>query len=139
MLLLTALTAQFTACKSTKYTAAKLPAKQLRWGSGGGFTGKETSYALLENGQIFRFRTLDNSTAEEAATKAKTAAGLFSTAETIGLADVALDKPGNMYYFLELRREGTDAHRVTWGDASPPNQEVQDFYRVLQQLILPKK
>ena len=43
----------FFACKQTRYAADNLPDRQLRWGSGGGYVGKETTYTLLDNGQIF--------------------------------------------------------------------------------------
>lgn len=130
--------AQFFACKSAKHTADKLPAEQIRWGSGGGFTGKETSFALLENGQVFQFKTLDGSTTERASIKAKTARGLFSTAKDLALRDVRHEHPGNMYFFLELR-DGAGTHRITWSDAMPVEQKAKDFYMVLQQLLQAQK
>ena len=48
-----AVAAIFTFCKNSKYTADNLPAEQIRFGKGGGFTGIEKSWTLLENGQVF--------------------------------------------------------------------------------------
>ena len=42
-----------TAC-APKYSASKLPAEQIIFGNGGGFAGIETSFLLLDNGQIFK-------------------------------------------------------------------------------------
>ena len=137
--LLLAAAAQFLACKSAQHTADKLPAEQIRWGSGGGFTGKETSFALLENGQIFQFKTLDGSTTELAGTKAKAARNLFSKAKALALRDVKHDHPGNMYYFLELRDAAAGTHRITWGNEMPVEPKAKDFYMMLQQLLTTQK
>jgi hypothetical protein len=111
-------------CKSNqaKYNATTLPTAQVRWGSGGGITGKETA----------------KTTTELPMTKAKTAHALFETAKNLGLADIAFDQPGNMYYFLEIK-DGETAKRITWGDnANPVEQKVKDFYTVLNQLLTSK-
>ena len=49
--LLLALAATSVACKHTHYNASNLPEKQLYWGSGGGFVGKESYFTLLEIGR----------------------------------------------------------------------------------------
>jgi hypothetical protein len=53
ILLPLALCLAFFACKTPQYNASNLPDTQLRFGYGGGVVGKETTYCLLENGQIF--------------------------------------------------------------------------------------
>ena len=124
-------------CKSNKpkYTTETLPEKQIRWGSGGGFTGKVTTFTLLENGQLFEHSSLTQTTAELPATKAKTAKGMFSAATNLDLANIKIDSPGNMYYFVETK-DGEATNRIVWGDDKMPvEQKVKDFYTVLQQLV----
>ena len=41
------------ACHSTQYSADQIPELQLVFGAGGGFSGLETTYILLENGQFW--------------------------------------------------------------------------------------
>ena len=40
-------------CSTPQYTPLDYPYRQLRFGSGGGFTGEVNEYALLDNGQLF--------------------------------------------------------------------------------------
>jgi hypothetical protein len=124
----------FWFCKSTKHTLDNLPEQQLRWGSGGGFTGKETSFSLLENGQIFKFVGVSGEKMELKAIKAKTAKAMFDAVTSLELNNIELNDPGNMYYFVEMKsKEST--HKITWGDdKNAADQKVKDFYRVLQQL-----
>ncbi len=121
-------------CKSTKFSAEKLPETQIRWGHSGGFTGKAVTFILLENGQIFKNQSLDSSTTELPAVKSKIAAGMFSSAKTLELAKIQFDHPGNMSHFLEIW-DATGKTRIVWGSSEhQPEQKVLDFYTVLQQL-----
>lgn len=106
------------ACKGARYTADNLPAKQLRWGTGGGFVGKENTQILLENGQIFA-QDIMGKTSSAGKTKAKKALALFKTAEALGLEKMDFQHPANIYSFIELR-DGDMVSRIVWGDASYP-------------------
>ncbi|MFQ5445810.1 MAG: hypothetical protein ACE5FF_02655, partial [Saprospiraceae bacterium] len=90
----------FAQCKVVKYTPEKLPAKQLIWGSGGGFAGIETSHILLENGQIFRRTGVEGNYEELVPLKKKEAEALFDKLASLQLYKQDIDKPGNLYYFL---------------------------------------
>lgn len=128
----------FSFCKHTKYTPTTLPAKQLRWGNGGGFTGKETTYTLLENGQIFKREGAGALLVELEAAKKKNAKTLFETAETLGLSKLDFMHPGNIYSFIEVP-EGEGSKRITWGDTrTPVDPKVQEFYGQLVQLVKAK-
>jgi len=101
-------------CKSQRYTADNLPATQLIFGDGGGITGATTSFILLENGQIFKHYSLDNSTMEVGKIKRKQAKQLLQGAQALGMGEMDVNEPGNLYYFLELKTE-RDSHRCNWG------------------------
>lgn len=122
------------ACKHPKFAADKLPEKQIRWGNGGGFVGKEKSNILLENGQIFS-RDIMGNTEEADKTKGKKAKALFKTIEAIGLAKMEFNHPSNTYSFLEFQ-EGDIVSRVVWGDKNAPvGKPVEDLFAKLNSLL----
>ena len=124
-------------CKTKKEATDPSKAPSITWGSGGGFTGKEVSFALTENGQIFKHEGLNaGQSLEMKAVKAKVAKAMFSSAKELNLSEIALNKPGNMYYFIEF--PGAEKPiRITWGDGETEvPQKLKDFHRVLNQLVL---
>ncbi len=122
------------ACSHPKYAADKLPTKQIRWGNGGGFVGKETSHILCDNGQIFS-RDILGATTAAGKTRSKKAKALFKTAETLGLAKMEMNQPGNIYYFLEFQ-DLDMMSRVVWGDKNVPvAKPAEDFFRDLNSLL----
>jgi len=122
------------ACKHPKYAAEKLPAKQIRWGNGGGIVGKEKSHILLENGQIFS-RDIMGSTLEATKTKGKKAKTIFNQVDTLGLAKIVDNKPGNIYSFLEFQ-DGDMVSRVVWGDKNSPDlKSVEALFEELNGLL----
>lgn len=125
-----------SACKSKKTVIDPMTAPSIVWGNGGGFTGKEVSFRLLQNGKIYKTEGLNSGMQLELKPiKAKVAKAMFSAATELNLNEVALNAPGNMYHFVELQRDGKP-YRITWGDkeAELP-QKVKDFYVLLNQLV----
>lgn len=123
-------------CKSPRYTTDNLPEAQIRWGNGGGFTGKESQYILLENGQIFAGGTAAKALDGTRRAKAKK---LFKTAETIGLKSLEFQHPGNTYKYIEVM-EGGKSRRIVWGDSQyPVSAEVQEFFQKLSELVAQPK
>jgi hypothetical protein len=109
----------FVFCKQQpKFTAENLPPQQLRWGTGGGIVGKETTSILLQNGQVFR-RDVAGVVTQASKTKSKTAASLFKTAESLNISKLEFNHPGNIYSFLEWQ-DGDAVQRMVWGDAQQP-------------------
>lgn len=104
----------FSACKTTKYTPDKLPIRQIVFGDGGGFAGIETSYTLLENGQIFKQVGVEGPMQGLKSIKPKEAKALFDKVNSLQLFKLDMDKPGNMYYYLRQVTDHLDS-RVTWG------------------------
>jgi hypothetical protein len=126
--------ALFWFCKHTQYAPSALPDRQLRWGNGGGFVGKETAYTLLDNGQIFVQKT-GEALAPSASAKRRAAKSAFKTAETLGLAALDFQHPGNTYKFIEIQ-SGSAVRRISWGDAEHPvSQGVADLYAQLNALV----
>ncbi|MEO6039220.1 MAG: hypothetical protein ABIQ93_12475 [Saprospiraceae bacterium] len=120
----------FWFCKQPKYSVGKFPDKQLRWGSGGGFVGRENTFILLENGQIFKSEGKDKMT-ELDKTKAGKAKKLFEHAKALDLAKRNFEHPSNLYSFLEYQ-EGDMVQRITWGDPKyPVDARVNDLFTQL--------
>jgi hypothetical protein len=129
-----ALVLLYCSCKPTLYTIDKLPDKQLRWGSGGGFVGKETSYTLLENGQLF-YQGVGKALAEVQKTKAKKAKNIFKSVENLKLTTLDFKHPGNTYSYIEVVN-ASDSHRIIWGDKQhTPDARVQNLYQTLGDLV----
>ncbi len=122
------------ACKTTKYTPEKFPVRQIIFGDGGGFAGIETSYTLLENGQIFKQVGVEGSYTELKPIKPKAAKELFDKVNSLQLFKLDIDQPGNMYYFLRQITDHLDS-RVNWGagDYMPP-QGLVSVYKELKDL-----
>ena len=124
----------FTHCKVVKYTPDKLPTKQIIFGDGGGFTGIETSYTLLENGQLFRQVDAEGTYQELKPIQPKEAKVFVDKVASLQLYKMDIEKPGNLYYFMREVNESIDS-RVTWGagDYLPPKALVST-YRDLKSL-----
>lgn len=119
-------------CSSTRFTPEKLPARQIRWGEGGGFTGLAPIHILLENGQTFRRERPTDLPREEKKLKKKTAKSLFDAAEALRNTP-AFEHPGNRYFFLEFATDSVHVTRYSWGEkgfAVPT--PVQALYNRLQ-------
>ena len=122
------------ACKVTKYTPDKLPIRQIVFGDGGGFAGIETSFTLLENGQLFKQVGVEGAFEELKSIKPKEAKALFDKVNSLQLFKLDIEKPGNLYYFLRQVTDHLDS-RVTWGagDYLPP-QGIVSVYKELKAL-----
>ena len=121
-------------CKHPKYTAQTLPEERLSFGRGGGFTGVETTYTLLENGQLFKSVSKGPEPEEIPGAKRKAAKKLFETAETLGLLQTDFMYPGNTYSFIEFHDDGQQ-RRIAWGDAAHPvDPKIKEFFEQLIQL-----
>jgi hypothetical protein len=126
----------FWYCRPTKYTAQNMPLRQLRFGSGGGYVGKEKMFTLLENGQLFKTEGVSADTTAIKGAKRKMAAGLFKTVVDMGLARMAFQHPGNTYQFIEIADSTGKSTRLAWGDnAHPVDTKVKSLYDQLMGLI----
>jgi hypothetical protein len=121
----------FSTCKT--YTPDQLPPVQLQFGNGGGFTGIETSYTLLENGQIFKQSSIDSTATNLPSVKPKAAKALFAQLEAIGFDTLNINKPGNLYQFIQSKQD-TLSHKVVWTPGT--DQPVLDsLYKKMIQLV----
>lgn len=123
----------FLSCRTT-YTSAEMPPLQLRFGSGGGFTGAVSTWCLLENGQLFWQENAKSEFVAKGRASRKAVKAVFAQAEELGLLDAEISQPGNMYSFIEMKTD-TGSGKATWGDPSTPvNPDFQTLYQSLMDL-----
>jgi hypothetical protein len=102
--------------------------KEIKFGAGGGFTGGVTEYRLKENGDLYRFNSIEKEnqliksiTAEELTIVKKKLGGIHQ--DSLG----KIDHPYNMYYFIQI-----DTMKATWGDPSyTPPKALEELYNYL--------
>ena len=129
----------FYCCSTPTYTQpSESPDAILCFGQGGGYSGMVTEYALLSNGQLFKkadrksdyeiLKRVDKDLAKQA----------FSNYQHLGLGDLKLNSPGNLYYFIryENKEEGNE---IVWGGKAGVKEEVKLFYKILNRLVKDKK
>ena len=83
------------ACKTTKYSADKLPEKQLIIGSQGGFTGFGSEFIFCESGQVFKRSTAYDKIEELKITKKSKLRNFFKKAWEQPWLNEEYVKPGN--------------------------------------------
>ena len=102
--------------------------KEIKFGSGGGFTGAVTEYRLKENGDIYKF---DSMLGEAQLLKSITGEELNVVREKLARINkdsiAKINHPYNMYYFIQV-----DTLKATWGDPSyTPPKELEELYNYL--------
>ncbi len=125
----------FFSCSSQKYSANNLPAKQIRFGEGGGFTGAVEAYCLLDNGQVFSKKTFSEEMTAIKKVKKKQAKKCFKIIEKLGIEKMNLNKPGDKYFFIAYKTKDID-HRITWGSNTKEiPAAIDELYLLLNSLI----
>ncbi len=125
------------ACHSTQYSADQFPEKQLTFGSGGGFSGIESTYTLLENGQ-FWIQNGPGAPASPLPSIARSKAEqFFIAAEEKLFGEVALNPLGNTYRFVGYQT-GSRHSRITWTGERPTVDPriaalIDDLYQLIPQ------
>jgi len=123
-------------CNRNTHTYDELPDRHLQFGTGGGFTGEVITYTLLENGQLFWERSLQQGEASALPAARKKAAGqLFEQASALACSEVL--QPANRYAFFN-RITAVDTCRWMWpADQGAPNPAIDSLFRQLLELTGP--
>ena len=122
------------ACTPTRYTPLDFPDAQIRFGSGGGFTGVITEYVLLENGQLFKKVSTSDDYEVLPKLKKNRTKQIFNNYHFLNLQTIEFNQPGNLYHFIQFKNKNEE-HRITWGDNHMPDQNVKLFNTTLQAII----
>lgn len=102
--------------------------KEIKFGSGGGFTGAVTEFRLKENGDVYRVNSVEK---EEQLIKSITADEIKIIRDKLSKVPkdaLKINHPYNITYFIEI-----DTLKAVWGDPSfTPPKELEDLYNYLQ-------
>ncbi|QHT71160.1 hypothetical protein GXP67_33160 [Rhodocytophaga rosea] len=123
-----------SSCRSHQLTsqADADTGRQVIFGSGGGFSGQVIEYTLLENGQLSRTNSLSKEKIILKALPKKEAQSYFEQAEQLHLGTMNFKHPGNLYYFIRLKK-GEKAEEVLWGNTDHPvPAQVRALYESLE-------
>lgn len=102
-------------CRSSKVPPENYADKQIRFGSGGGFTGMVKEYALLDNGYIYEKHSLEDTYTLNTKVSRKKRKKCFAQARQLSLSERVFSHPGNRYYFIDYQ-DSMGQNRITWGD-----------------------
>ena len=123
----------FFSCKS-RYLPDNYNKEQILFGSGGGFTGVVSTWCLQETGRLFFRESLDSTFMEVKKLSREEVGAVFTQLAELGLNDYQMERPGNMYSFIQLGNT-EEAHRIVWDKMNPKiKPEVKAFYEQLMDL-----
>ena len=127
-----------TSCKTTRYSFQNPPENTISFGDGGGFAGLETGFTLFENGQIFK-HNVPGDTIELKSIKKKEAKKHFEKFRQLRLAQLDIEQPGNLYYFIRFTTPDI-THSITWGAADYNiRTDILDFYKSMREMVKDRK
>lgn len=99
---------------------------KIHFGSGGGFTG-----AIVQN-TLYRTGSIEHNGNEIGKLVEKETAKLF--AYTQKLKSDTINKPGNLYYFIEFYDQNVK-YRYVWSSGDSSNQDLNNWYKQLNDLV----
>lgn len=114
-------------CKSTQYLPNDYPHTQIQIGNGGGFAGVINQYAIYESGDVYYNNQIEENYTKIGKLDKNSVSQLLSNYSLLGLNEVILNEPGNIYSYINYVSEGKQ-HKVLWGKRPPLNKNVETFY-----------
>ncbi|MEY4937553.1 MAG: hypothetical protein RIS64_3912 [Bacteroidota bacterium] len=125
----------FNCSAQKKLNSDKMPKNQLGFGAGGGFGGMVSEFCLLEDGQLYE-KTAANQYQRLKTIDKKIAKTHFAQLDSLNLRRVIFNQPGDIYYYIAVRHDKMDEHKVLWGKSDRPvRADIQRFYDALLKLL----
>jgi hypothetical protein len=125
--LFTLLSAGFFQSCFLKSKSEKLGLEQIKFGSGGGITGKYADYQL-----DIKEKTLAKPDGSKAKISAVKISDLLKTFKSAKLGAFSYNTPGNMNQYIEFL--GKENKKILWEKDKFPSTEVKEFYKKLIEL-----
>jgi hypothetical protein len=104
----------------------------IKFGGGGGFTGKVNTYFLTKKGKMYTLK--DEKYEKIASIPAPITDQVFKNFTNLGLDKMILNDPGNKYNFIE-RKENAESTTLKWGNKALDNKSIQTYYKILMKLV----
>lgn len=108
----------------------------ISFGSGGGFTGKVSSYFLNRKGDIFA--PSDTTFIKISSISEEMVHQVFQNYNALGLDKMILNDPGNKYYFIERNLNG-EKQILKWGNNPLDNKNISTFFDILMKPLKDKE
>jgi len=99
------------------------------FGSGGGFTGMVTAFELDSKGALVS----ESNKSVIKTIKGKQLKEVTKKIDYSNVVNLAFNKPGNFYYFIEVQQKGK-TNKVTWTDENKAPEKVIQLYQYLIEL-----
>jgi len=125
-----------SSCNPKSYSLSNLPAEQIIFGQGGGFTGAVNTYLLLDNGQLFQKKSFQSEDWEVLEPlRPRHGRKMFRKIRKIDQDSMGIKEPGNRYFFLHYIN-AESRFENTWGkpDYVAPS-ELTELHAQLQELF----
>jgi hypothetical protein len=107
----------------------------ISFGSGGGFTGKVSSYFLNTQGDIFA--PSDTTFIKVTSISEEMVEQVFANYTALGLDKMILNDPGNKYYFIERNIKG-EKQILKWGNNPLDNKNIATYFDILMKPLKDK-
>lgn len=108
----------------------------ISFSTGGGFTGSETIFTILENGQIFSASGIAPDKAVPFGNlSSKTTKAIFEKINQINWAKNPINDPGNLYHTLSFGTKGNMIKQIWGGGKETPAKEITDVYYEISKQI----
>ena len=129
--------ASLYSCKSVHYNPKNYKAIQLTIGSSGGVTGTIKEFTLLDNGYLFLSKGVTGEMKEQKIIRRSETHRIFQKAEDLGLGKLKFNHPGNMTYYIILKKPKVTS-TIKWGESgiSAPA-GIKEFYDQLLSVFQP--
>jgi hypothetical protein len=122
-------------CKPTHFTPKTYKGDQIVVGNSGGITGMMKEYVLFGNSQVFLSKGLKGEWKEVKKLKKSQTKKIFRTAEELGLSTLRFKHPGNLTYYLILKKPPR-SNEIKWGESGiVPPEGIDAFYKYLISLF----
>ena len=106
-----------SACSVSQFNPLQTDQNFITIGSGGGFSGIETQYHIVETGQVYKQVGLDSDLTHLKPVKEGTIKQALRNCQQFELLDYQYQNPGNTYEFLTIHH-GSRSNRIVWGGKS---------------------
>ncbi len=117
------------ACKSNKVDSPQESnGKTLILTHGGGFTGKFSTYYLLENGQLWKGSKTEGIKDKQKSLPEKIASQIFSNYDVLNIEDMEVVTYGNLLYTITME-DGDITNKVSWEKGDEGSETLQLFFR----------
>lgn len=125
----------FWSCKPKDYLVDNLPNRQITFGEGGGFTGRYTSWMLLDSGQVLQKSGFGTEYSEIGKLKYSQAKKFYKRADAISLNKMKENKAGNYNYEFVLQRDSVN-YKAAWSNEADIDTTILNLYKELKNVAL---